>query len=137
MTRMISLRHALGLAILAVALATGPAGPAAAGDAAKQVKTAIQHLEFAGKADGLKMTQAHAQHALNCLVGPGGDAFDAGPGNPCSGMGSGAINDAYDSDRKQTLEKAADAAAEAVSADDPANARRKAEKAREILQQAS
>ena len=40
--------------------------------------------------------QAHLHHTLNCLVGPGGDGFDAKQMNPCAQAGNGAIPDAKD-----------------------------------------
>jgi hypothetical protein len=35
----------------------------------------------------------HFHHVINCLVGPKSKLFDAEVGNPCSGMGNGALND--------------------------------------------
>jgi hypothetical protein len=45
-------------------------------------------------------------HALNCLVGPKGEGFDAGQMNPCTNAGNGAIVDETDAAKKAKLEDA-------------------------------
>ena len=66
---------------------------AQAGDALLQAETAAQHAGYAAGSDGIDSVKAHMHHALNCLVGPAGDGFDASFGDPCDGMGGGAITD--------------------------------------------
>lgn len=68
--------------------------PAGAADLSKELTTAVTHAGMAAGAADLKMVQTHLHHVVNCLVGPGGAGFDAGPGNPCKDQGSGAIPDA-------------------------------------------
>lgn len=62
--------------------------------ASKQVTTAAAHAGMALGATELQMAQTHLHHVVNCLVGESGDGFDAKAGNPCKGMGQGAITDA-------------------------------------------
>jgi hypothetical protein len=85
--------------LLAVGL--GFSGAAQAGDAAEQAQTAADHAGYAAGSDGIDSVHAHLHHALNCLVGPNGEGFDASFGYPCDGMGSGALNDA-DMDHQTT-----------------------------------
>lgn len=66
----------------------------AEGNAAKEIKTAHAHALMAQGASSLDMAHTHLHHVINCLVGPNGDSFDAAAGNPCKGMGNGAIADA-------------------------------------------
>lgn len=51
--------------------------------------------------------QAHLHHAVNCLVGPGGEGFDPKQMNPCAQAGKGAIPDTTDAKKKKALEAAA------------------------------
>lgn len=64
------------------------------GAASKQVATATAHAGMALGAGDLNMVHTHLHHVINCLVGPSGDGFDGAAGNPCKGMGHGAIADA-------------------------------------------
>lgn len=72
----------------------------------KQIATATAHAGMALVANDLKMAHLHLHHVVNCLVGPSGKSFDAKAGNPCDGMGQGAIidgkNDAATSARLNT-----------------------------------
>ncbi|HVO32633.1 MAG TPA: hypothetical protein VMU17_01880 [Elusimicrobiota bacterium] len=68
------------------------AGAAAyAADAAKPISTAAAHAGMAAGASSAPLVQAHLQHVINCLEGPSGADFNAGPGNPCQDLGEGAI----------------------------------------------
>jgi hypothetical protein len=78
----------------------------AAGGAQQEVKTAEQHATFASKAKDADTTHLHLHHVINCLVGPGGDGFDAKAGNPCKGQGDGALHTVKSKDELQTLEQA-------------------------------
>lgn len=91
--------------------------PATAADAAKQTATAAAHAGMAAGADSAKMVQAHLQHVINCLEGPSGADFNAGPGNPCKDLGMGAIPDSAPDQRKK-LEGAAAMAKTALSETD-------------------
>lgn len=62
----------------------------AAADAKQALGIAAQHAGLAASAANLNVVHTHLHHVLNCLVGPGGDGFDAAPGNPCA-MAGGAI----------------------------------------------
>lgn len=92
-------------ALLAVVALT----PAAAlADGPQAIATAAQHAGFAASGSDLAGVRRHLHHALNCLVGPDGEGFDAAPGNPCANAG-GAI--------PQTADAAARAKLEGVAAD--------------------
>jgi hypothetical protein len=88
-----------------IALATMHA-PALAADAAKSISTAAAHAGMAAGANSAPMVQAHLQHVINCLEGPSGADFNAGPGNPCKDLGEGAIP-ASAPDKRAALEAAA------------------------------
>jgi len=45
----------------------------------------------------------HLHHALNCVVGPAGDGFDAKQMNPCAQSGNGALTDETDAAKKAKL----------------------------------
>lgn len=80
--------------LLAAALPLGASAADAGGAASKQVATARAHAGMALGAADLKTAQLHLHHVVNCLVGPSGQGFDGAAGNPCKGMGRGAIADA-------------------------------------------
>jgi hypothetical protein len=66
---------------------------AAGGDAAKEAATAATHAQLAAASQSVAMTDMHLHHVINCLVGPHGHGFYAKAGNPCKGMGNGAVAD--------------------------------------------
>ena len=68
-------------------------------DVAQEITTAQTHAGLAAKAPTLDGVHMHMHHALNCLVGPKGDGFDATPGNPCASQGNGAIPDGSDAQK--------------------------------------
>ena len=80
--------------LLAVALPMGASAADASSAVSKQMATADAHAGMALGATSLKMTHTHLHHVVNCLVGPDGKGFDAKAGDPCKGMGQGAIVDA-------------------------------------------
>lgn len=90
-----ALAGAAGLA-LTPALADGPAA----------IATAANHARLAAGAADINAVHMHLHHVLNCLVGPGGEGFDAMPGNPCAGSGA-AIPQTADAGTKAKLENAA------------------------------
>jgi hypothetical protein len=59
-----------------------------------EVNTAHAHALMAQSATSVAMAHTHLHHVINCLVGPGGNGFDASAGTPCKGQGNGAIPDA-------------------------------------------
>src|ERR1043165_5971629 len=93
------------------------AGPACA-DANSETVTAATHAQLAAGASDLKGVQTHLHHTLNCLVGPGGNGFDAKELNPCAQSGHGAIPDTMDPAKKKELEAAADKARAGIAATD-------------------
>jgi len=67
-------------------------------NATKEINTAITHAGYAEKMTDVNKVHLHLHHVINCLVGPHGFDFDAAAGDPCKGMGNGAIND-YKADK--------------------------------------
>jgi hypothetical protein len=92
--------------------------PLALADASSEMVTAATHASLAASASDLAGTHTHLHHAVNCLVGPGGNGFDANELNPCAQSGNGAIPDTTDPTKKASLEKAADKARAGIAASD-------------------
>ncbi|MGH8127356.1 MAG: hypothetical protein ACRETC_03170 [Gammaproteobacteria bacterium] len=84
------------LKILTVALVAGAFSVAAfaASSARQEIATAIEHAGYAAQANQVAKVHLHLHHVVNCLVGKHGKQFYAPAGDPCKGMGRGAINDA-------------------------------------------
>jgi len=72
-------------------------------DAPGEVQTAMKHAGFAMMEKAVDGVHLHLHHTINCLVGPQGKGFDAKAGDPCKGMGNGAINDTNDAQMKAML----------------------------------
>jgi hypothetical protein len=107
-----------------LAIGFGLAGASAAlADAASETVTAATHAELAAGASDLNGIHTHLHHTLNCLVGQGGNGFDAKQMNPCAESGKGAIPDTTDAAKKASLEKAAAKAREGLAAGDMKAAR--------------
>lgn len=79
------------LAALASLLLSAPLAVAA--DAGREIATAAVHAQMAAAASNKIAADMHMQHVINCLVGPSDKRFDAKAGDPCKGMGNGAIHD--------------------------------------------
>jgi len=79
-------------------------------DANSETVTAATHAQLAAGASDINTVHSHLHHALNCLVGPGGNGFDTKELNPCAQSGKGAIPDTADAAKKKSLEVAADQA---------------------------
>lgn len=62
--------------------------------ATKEISTAHAHALMAQGSTTVAEAHTHLHHVINCLVGPGGDGFDAAAGTPCKGQGDGALKDA-------------------------------------------
>lgn len=116
------------IAILA-AILLGTA-PALAADLGSEINNAATHAGLAASASDLNGVHMHLHHTLNCLVGPGGNGFDAKQLNPCAGSGAGAIPDASDPATKQALENAAETARAGIASTDIAAAKADANKAK-------
>ncbi len=74
----------------------------AAADAQQAIGIAANHAGLAANAGNINVVHTHLHHVLNCLVGPGGDGFDAMPGNPCA-MAGGAIPQENNAEMKTKL----------------------------------
>ena len=105
----------------------------AVADASSETVTAATHAELAANAGDLDGVHTHLHHALNCLVGPGGNGFDAKALNPCAQSGHGAIPDSADAAKKSSLGAAADKAREGIAASDVKEARADASAAASLL----
>lgn len=99
---------------------------AAQADANSEVVTASTHAGLAAKAADLAGVTTHLHHTLNCLVGPGGDGFDAKQINPCVNAGKGAIPDMADAAKKKALEDAAAKTRTGIASTDLATAQKTA-----------
>jgi len=92
--------------IILAAVATASLGAlipnVAAADAQQAIGVAAQHAGLAANAGNINVVHTHMHHVLNCLVGPGGDGFDAMPGNPCA-MAGGAIPQENNAEMKTKL----------------------------------
>ena len=120
----------IGAAIAALILVPAPLFAA---DAASEVVTAGTHADLAAKASDLTSVQMHLHHALNCLVGPGGNGFDPKQLNPCAHSGNGAIPDTRDAAKKASLESAASKARDGIATSDPKTAKANATAAASLL----
>jgi hypothetical protein len=87
-------------------------------DLAAELSTAQTHAGMASTQTDIAMAQKHLQHAVNCLVGPGGAGFDAAAGNPCGKAGNGAIPDSMDAAQKAKLTSIAASAKQGVGSSD-------------------
>ena len=105
----------------ALALAGAALLPAAAiADGPQATATASNHAGLAAQAADMNGVRMHLHHVLNCLVGPGGNGFDAAPGNPCANAGGGAIPQTADAAQKTKLETAATRVRAAIANNDVA-----------------
>ncbi|HUN72181.1 MAG TPA: hypothetical protein VMU52_07715 [Steroidobacteraceae bacterium] len=107
---------------------------AADGDAGKEAATAVTHAQLAAASQSIAVTDMHLHHVINCLVGPHGRGFDAKAGNPCKGMGNGAVRDSSaDKDLHSKTLKALMAARHGVATKDLSAAHDAASKVADIL----
>src|SRR5438270_4239566 len=114
-----------GLALLAipgVAIADGP----------QAIGIAAQHAGLAAGAANANLVRTHLHHVLNCLVGPGGDGFDAMPGNPCA-MAGGAIPQTANPEEKTKLLNVAQQVRSGIGPPDMAQAKKVATDAQNAL----
>ncbi len=105
---------AAAAAVLLAAVFMAPGTALADGPQARS--TAAQHAGLAAGGADLAGVRRHLHHALNCLVGPEGQGFDASQGNPCASAGA-AIPQTADATAKATLEKAAGELRKAIAID--------------------
>lgn len=118
-TRVQSPCRAIGVAVGMFALVAAGMGVARAAEVSKEIATARQHAEYAADSSTIEMLHAHLHHTINCLVGPGGDAFDPEALNPCAVLGGGAIPDASaESGQVKKLRSALDLAEAGLKTDE-------------------
>lgn len=86
-------RKTLAAALAAAMAAAIACSAAAQGNPQTEINTARAHAMMAQSANSVAMAHAHLHHVINCLVGPGGQGYDATAGTPCKGQGNGAIPD--------------------------------------------
>ena len=94
---------AWSVVLLMGGVVTLSASPARAGDPLKEAAMASQHAGLAAKAPDAKTTEMHFHHVINCLVGPGGEGFDASVANPCKDQGAGGIPDAANNTQRNAM----------------------------------
>jgi len=105
-------------------------------DGHSEIVNAGMHAGFAAGSADIAGVHAHLHHTLNCLVGPGGNGFDAKEMNPCANAGKGAIADTADAAKKAALESAAAKARDGIASSDLAAAQKSASDARTLLKTA-
>jgi len=133
MTHLRTLQTRLGLAVLCSSLMALALTAHAAGSDT-EIMTAAAHAGFASKAGTIDMVHAHMHHSINCLVGPGGEGFDAASLDPCKNSGNGAIPDTTDATQRAALEKVAASLRAGLKDGDLASARKTAADAERSLQ---
>ncbi len=94
-----------------------------------EISNARTHANNAANAPTIDAVHTHMHHALNCLVGPKGEGFDAAQMNPCTNAGNGAIPDQTDAAKKAKLEDAKTILMKGLTETDVKAAQRSAETA--------
>ena len=94
------------------------AATAFAADLGSEITNAQTHAGLAAKAADINGVHMHLHHALNCVVGPQGDGFDAKQMNPCAQSGNGAIPDEMDAAKKAKLTMAKGQLEQGIAASD-------------------
>ena len=118
-------------------LLIAPVAALAADQPKLEVSTATAHADMASTAPSLSAAQMHFHHVINCLVGSEGHGYDAKDGNPCSGMGNGALNDTrHSAAERAMLEQALTMAEQGLKAPTLAAAHATADKVAATLQAA-
>lgn len=108
-----------------------------ASNASKEAATAAEHAGYAAAAKNIKGVHKHLHHALNCLVGPKGSAFDSKFMDPCKGMGNGALPDASNKTERQIFLAAAHKAERGLKVNKLSVAKEDASEAQAMLKRAS
>ncbi len=118
-------------------LLIAPVAALAADNPKLEVSTATAHADMASTAASLQLARMHFHHVINCLVGNEGKGYDAKAGNPCAGMGTGALNDTRHSAAEHaTLEQGLTMAEQGLKAPTLAAAHATADKVAATLQAA-
>ena len=118
-----------------IAILSGLAAPLsfAAGNSAQEISTARTHAQYAATATDRKTADMHLHNVINCLVGTDGKGYDASVGDPCEGMGNGALNDVQNNATKKKLDHALALANKGLHASTLATARHDAKWALKTL----
>ena len=126
-----SFTRTVGGALALAGMALMPA--AALADGPQAIATAANHAGLAAGGGDINAVHMHLHHVLNCLVGPGGNGFDAAPGNPCANAGGGAIPQTADAATKTKLETAATQARAGIANADMAASKKTASDVQAML----
>jgi len=105
-------------------------------DAHSEIVNAAEHAGYAAGSADIAGVHAHLHHTLNCLVGPGGNGFDAKQMNPCAQSGKGVIPDTMDASKKAGFEAAAAKARAGLADDNLATAQKTAVDLADMLKKA-
>lgn len=124
-----------GLVLAAASIMLTTTVPATAQDAEEEISIAAQHAGLASNGAEIAEVHDHLSHTVNCLVGPEGVGFNAAAGNPCDGMGAGAIADTSDPDTRAVLESALTSALSGLGSQDIVTAKDAASRTQEALEQ--
>lgn len=95
----VSVAIALTFGIVAVAYApyhtqqTPPPAESMSGAFKAQARTASTHAGFAAEGSSMSYVKEHLGHVVVCIEGTKGKNVNPAWANPCSGQGSGVIND--------------------------------------------
>jgi hypothetical protein len=112
------------------------AATAFAADLGSEINNAAQHAGLAAQAANINGVHQHMHHALNCLVGPQGDGFDAKEMNPCAQSGNGAIPDETNQMNKTKLMTARDNLSKGIALTDISAAKADASAAQAAIESA-
>jgi hypothetical protein len=123
----------LSLAGIVIGVLTVLPASAQAADPAQEAATGGVHAGLAAQAASIEQVHMHLHHAVNCLVGPAGQGFDAKEANPCQKLGNGAIPDTTDAATKAKLTAALAKAQAGLKSDDLAAAKKAATEAQAAL----
>ncbi|MFZ5789093.1 MAG: hypothetical protein ACOY3L_00190 [Pseudomonadota bacterium] len=99
-------KSAGALILGAASLLVLPTAVFAKADPSQEIKTAAEYVASVAEAHDLTTAENNLHYTINCLVGPGGQGFDAKAFDPCKGMGDGAIPDVTNAAKKEALEDA-------------------------------
>jgi hypothetical protein len=112
------------------------AATAYAADLGSEINNAASHAGLAAQAANIAGVHTHMHHALNCLVGPQGEGFDAKEMNPCAQSGGGAIPDETDAMKKTKLMTARDNLQKGLALNDVSAAKASASAAQAAIESA-
>jgi hypothetical protein len=133
MTRNPPFAARLSIAGIVTVILTVLSASALAADAAKEAAISEMHAGLAAKSATIEQVHMHLHHAVNCLVGPVGQGFDAKEANPCQKLGDGAIPDTTNAATKAKLTSALAKAQAGLKSEDMTAAQKAATEAQAAL----